>query len=53
MQHLWQASRMIKHELLLIRSHATLARVIAMAVVLFPLILAACDGSGSGGGAGY
>ena len=45
---------MIKHELLLIRSQGTLTRVIAVAVVLFPLILAACGGDGSGGGgAGY
>jgi hypothetical protein len=46
---------MIKHELLLIRSRATLYRVAALTMLLLPVILAACggDGSGGGGGAGY
>jgi hypothetical protein len=44
---------MIKHELLLIRSRAMFYRVAALTGLLLPLLLAACGGDGSGGGAGY
>lgn len=44
---------MTRRKALRIGSRATLYRVAALTALLLPLVLAACDGSGSGGGAGY
>ena len=44
---------MTTRTVLRIGSRATLYRVAALATLLLPVVLAACGGDGSGGGAGY
>ena len=44
---------MLTRTVLRIGSSATLYRVAALAALLLPVVLAACGGDGSGGGAGY
>ena len=44
---------MATRTILNIHSRSTLYRFAALAVLLLPLLLAACGGDGSGGGAGY
>lgn len=44
---------MTTRTILKIHSRSTLYRVAALAVLLLPVVVAACGGDGSGGGAGY
>ncbi len=44
---------MTTRTILLRRSRATLYRVAALTALLLPVVLAACGGDNSGGGAGY
>ena len=44
---------MTRRTVLRIGSRATLYRVAALTALLLPVVLSACRGDGSGGGAGY
>jgi hypothetical protein len=44
---------MTRSTILRIRSLSTIQRLVALGGVLLPLVLAACGGDNSGGGAGY
>ena len=44
---------MTTRTVLRIGSRATFYRVLALTALLLPVVLAACGGDGSGGGAGY